>query len=112
MEANKPNALEASALKILAERSGKKNLVIVGRNTAVAASTGQTLYKFDATSKDTPNEAPVSLTLNEGGAEVDLLSLSALEGVTLFEPPTFVLPPLVLPAPPITINPTTNNLVL
>ena len=103
---------DAVALKILGERSGRKNLVVVSRDTAVVRSTGKSLFKFEAASKDNPNEDPVSITLDEADAVVDLMSLSALEGVTLFGPSVVVPPILALPTPPITVNPTTNNLVL
>lgn len=104
---------QALALKALAERSGLKDLVIVSSQTAVVPSTGKKIFRYQASRKAKPNDPPVTVALDESNNVVDLVSLSAREGVTFFAPPVLAVPvaPL-LPAKPITINPTTNDLVL
>ncbi len=109
-----PQSLEARALEILASRHKATDLILVDARTAQVPSTGATVHRYRAVSRRHANGPQYAVVLDASGAEVDLEKLEKREGVLLFPfiDPSGTAPRPVPPAPPITVSPPSNVLVL
>lgn len=103
--------LERLALKVLAEREGLGDPLVVGFERDVGSDKAE-LFKITVVSKGDLNGPHASLVLNAAGDEIAPARLATLR---VFGPPVFPIPdtpPLPRPLKPITIDPLLNELTL
>lgn len=112
MNAADIEALKRAALKAISEKSGIKKPVLVHSAEDVVPSNGKRIFLFSATEKDMANTPATSVVLDESGAVVDFIKLSASETRSLFKPVIPAVSSDVLDPIRVKIDPRNNDLTL
>jgi hypothetical protein len=113
MARQRPESPEARALRLVRERHGIDDPLVVERAQDVRRATGEPIYRFRVASLSDANRAQHEIVLDRAGAELNLDEIRERDSVEYFRQTVGPAPfPVPVALAAITVNPVENHLVL